>query len=72
MKTKFKRSEISVQGKLWITSITPDIHKTIGIELNGLNQSKSGVYCLRNKLNNRLYIGMARNLERRCKRHFKD
>lgn len=72
MTTKFKKSNINIQGKLWINIIENDIDTTIGIDLNGLKHSKSGVYCLRNKLNSRLYIGMARNLEVRKQRHTRD
>lgn len=72
MANKFPTSTISVSGKITISLGDPDKSQPIDIFLNPLNQSKSGVYCLRNKLNGRLYIGMARNLENRKNRHFRD
>lgn len=68
---KFPVSQIDISGKLFISTYGGS-PKTIEIKLKGLKQSKSGVYCLRNKLNGRLYIGMARNLENRKQRHFRD
>lgn len=76
MTTKFKKSNISVSGEIGIhipyerNGFT--FSGTTVIELKPLSQSKSGVYCLRNKLNGRLYIGMASNLERRKWRHWND
>lgn len=71
MKTKFKKSSIKISGSILIETDDIDFSENdIEIDLKGLKQSKSGVYCLRNKLNGRLYIGMARNLENRKQRHW--
>lgn len=73
MKTKHIKSKIEITGATifiqypWGNGIAGDC-----INITPLKQSKSGVYCLRNKLNNRLYIGMARNLENRYSRHLND
>lgn len=71
MTTKLKKSNIHVFGKMTLSWNDGTENFRI-LELKGLKQSKSGVYCLRNKLNGRLYIGMARNLEVRMKRHWND
>lgn len=74
MTTKFPKSNISVSGEIGI-HIKIDGYNfsdTTVIELSQLKQSKSGVYCLRNKFNGRLYIGMAKNLAIRKDRHFND
>jgi hypothetical protein len=74
--SKFNKSNIDVYGEITIrigkkeNPILAD--NRFDIQLRGLKQSKSGVYCLRNKLNDRLYIGMARNLENRRNRHMRD
>lgn len=69
MKTKFKQSNIQIMGtvNIWI-----DGEHFKNIEVNPVKTGKSGVYCLRNKLNTRLYIGQARNLENRYNRHMRD
>ncbi len=74
MTTKFAKSNINITGLIAIsfTDNNGNIEKSIPVQLNGLNKSKSGVYCLCNKLNGRLYIGMARNLEVRKNRHWRD
>ena len=77
MKTKFTKSNINIGGVILITKEYEDACEVstdllAKIPVSGLNQSKSGIYCLRNKLNGRLYIGMARNLETRMNRHFRD
>jgi GIY-YIG catalytic domain-containing protein len=69
MKTKFNKSDINISGQLEIRTGNGIVWE---IDLKGLNQSRSGVYCLRNKLNGRLYIGMARNLQNRFNRHMRD
>lgn len=80
MTNKFPKSNISIFGEI-VIGITNEENKHISphyiserktINIEGLKQSRSGVYCLRNKLNGRLYIGMARNLEVRKSRHFRD
>jgi hypothetical protein len=72
MKTKFSKSTIEIKGNLTILEFPSNCCVPFEIELKSLKQSKSGVYCLRNKLNGRLYIGMARNLAVRKDRHFND
>ncbi len=70
MKAKFARSSFSISGTIRIHD-----HEIMGwkdIEIKGLNQSKSGIYELVNKLNGKRYIGMARNLEVRYNRHMRD
>lgn len=75
MKTKFKQSNISISGQV-VINIVNGVEQgeiEIGVDLNGSKgKTKSGVYCLRNKLNGRLYIGQARNLENRYNRHMRD
>lgn len=74
MAAKFPKSNIfiSSQINIFIKKENGDT-ENIGIGMGeGLKQSKSGVYCLRNKLNGRLYIGMARNLENRKNSHFRN
>lgn len=76
MKTKFKQSNISISGEIGIHVLTPGMLfvSTKLIELTGSKgKTKSGIYCLRNKLHpERYYIGMARNLETRLQHHFSD
>jgi hypothetical protein len=72
MKTKFSKSTIEIKGNLTILEFPSNCCVPFEIELKSLKQSKSGVYCLRNKHNGRLYIGMARNLAVRKDRHFND
>ncbi len=69
MKTVFPKSNIQIQGEIYIWN---EDNKQTVVELAGLKTGKSGVYCLRNKLNGRLYIGMTDNLEKRRNRHFRD
>lgn len=70
MKTKLNRSNIQINGEIWITDYTSQTEKKI--ELQGLKQSKSGIYEIRNKFNNKRYIGMARNLVTRKQHHISD
>jgi hypothetical protein len=81
MTTKLTKSKIQVSGKIEIsyTGIRKDsilgnvgIGKEIEIKLEGLKQSKSGVYEILNKFNGKRYIGMARNLDSRKKHHWWD
>jgi hypothetical protein len=77
MTTKFKKSNISISGNVFILlnacgDNASDSNRDIAVNLTPLKQSKSGVYSLRNKLNGRLYIGMARNLLHRQQRHWRD
>lgn len=72
MKTsKFKMSEIQISGDLTIRWGNENF---FSFDLNGSRRQsgKAGVYCLRNKFNDRLYIGMARNLNIRYQRHCRD
>jgi len=71
MKTKFKQSDITICGA--ITIYDGENFKEL-ITINGSKgKTKSGIYCLRNKLHpERYYIGMARNLETRLQHHFSD
>lgn len=69
MKRKFPQSEIYIETNVLIGG-KDFAHNIPLLPLN--RTSKSGVYCLRNKLNGRLYIGMARNLEIRYLRHRRD
>lgn len=76
MTIKFPKSNIEISGKLEIRTVKQydggEYGLEIEVDLTPLKQSKSGVYCLRNKLNGRLYIGMTRNLETRKWRHIND
>lgn len=72
MTTKFPKSNISISGTIDVNIFGVGSYDHKFIRLKGLNQSKSGVYCLRNKLNGRLYIGQTRNLENRKSRHGKE
>jgi excinuclease UvrABC nuclease subunit len=77
MKTKFKQSNISISGEIGIhIPYTKDGFTYSGtkvIELEGSKgKTRSGVYELINKLNGKRYIGQARNLEIRHKRHVND
>lgn len=70
MKTKFAKSKIEITNAIIFMNYFDG--NNIPIDIFPLKQSKSGVYCLRNKLNGRLYIGMARNLFIRRDRHLND
>src|SRR5689334_18405369 len=76
MKIKFAKSNIDIYGEIIIrigkkeNPILAD--NRFDIQLRGLKQSRSGVYCLKNKANGRFYIGMARDLEKRYNRHVND
>jgi group I intron endonuclease len=70
MKTKFSSSSsISIKAEIQI-SVNGEIKL---LEFSGAKgKIKSGVYCLRNKSNNKFYIGMAKNLEHRYQHHKSD
>jgi hypothetical protein len=71
MTSKLNRSLIQVSGKIEI-SIGGFTNPDLIVNLNPLKQSKSGVYEIKNKLNNKKYIGMARNLVARKAHHWSD
>lgn len=69
MANKFKRSSIEILAKL---EIKTNGGNTIEIPMPTLKQSQSGVYSLRNRSNQRIYIGQTRDLHKRMLRHFND
>ncbi len=70
MKTKFKQSDIKVYGTINIF-MGGEHYKNIDIS-GAKSKTKSGVYLIKHKYNGRLYIGQAKNLEIRHKRHLND
>lgn len=67
---KFKRSNITISGFIKITKENGDF---MDIDMNGLKgTSKSGVYEIVNRFNGKRYIGMARDLNVRMLRHWRD
>lgn len=70
MKAKLPKSNIEINGEMWVTNYSTGESKKI--EFGSLNKSKSGVYEIVNKLNGKKYIGMARDLEARKRHHWSD
>ena len=69
MKTKFKYSNTQISGEIVIL----DNGLPIVIPLTGSKgTTKSGIYEIVNIFNGKRYIGQARNLEIRMKRHWND
>lgn len=53
-----------------LSSYYPYICKNIGMKLNRKDHNKkSGIYAIRNKVDNKLYIGRANNIYRRIRQH---
>jgi group I intron endonuclease len=72
MTSKLTKSKIQVSGRAFITAPINGKLTGLSVDLNGLKQSKSGVYEILNKLNGKRYIGMSTNLENRMKHHWWD
>lgn len=76
MTTKLPKSNIDIYADLVIRIGNKEnpifADKKIEIKLDGLKQSKSGVYEIVHKLTGKRYIGMTRDLERRKWRHCND
>lgn len=72
------RRLFSVSSNLSASSVVPPkpvmVYKNVGVDVERIlleNKGKAGVYCWRNLLNQKCYIGSSTNLSRRLKTYFR-
>lgn len=69
--TKYPRSRFKIQSQVVITNCNNTLER-VEITIPELKTSVSGVYEILNLKTGQFYIGMTRNLNRRCETHFRE